>query len=66
MHAKIFYVTLYLQPTTDLQQAQEESYFLQCQGDQARMQIRVQAPVQVEIPEGSTLEQVRTASIAVA
>eukprot|EP00967_Tisochrysis_lutea_P064100 scaffold82892_cov20-Tisochrysis_lutea.AAC.1 len=27
---------------------------------QARMQIRVQAPVQVEIPEGSTLEQTNT------
>eukprot|EP00983_Pelagomonas_calceolata_P071498 1151268-Pelagomonas_calceolata.AAC.6 len=46
-----------LQPTSDRQLAQEESYFMEGDSGQARMQIRVQAPVQVEIPEGSTLEQ---------
>mmetsp|Transcript_15093 Transcript_15093/g.40824 ORF Transcript_15093/g.40824 Transcript_15093/m.40824 type:complete len:443 (+) Transcript_15093:139-1467(+) len=48
-----------LQPTSDRQLAQEESYFMEGDSGQARMQIRVQAPVQVEIPEGSTLEQAK-------
>ena len=47
------------QPTNDRQQAQEENFFLEGDRNQARMLIRVHAPVQVEIPEDSTLEQAR-------